>query len=143
MKRELFQVHAPISVRWGDMDAYGHVNNAVYFTYFEQARIQYFETVDLYTHAIDPKHRPALVTATINYKQQVHWPAELESAVRTTKIGNTSFTFEHALFRQGTDEIVADGTSVVVFVDYTIGRPMPLPEGLRNAIAKLDGLAQA
>jgi acyl-CoA thioester hydrolase len=110
------------------MDAYGHVNNAVYFTYFESARLKFFEHVRLYDRAGAETHRPAVVSVTINFRQQVHYPAELEAGIRCIKVGTRSFTLEHHLFRAGTQEIVADGTSVIAWVDYAAGKSIPLPE---------------
>lgn len=129
--REQFKLWVPISVRWGDMDAYGHVNNAVYFTYFESARLKFFEHVRLYDHAEAETHRPAIVSTTINFRQQVHYPAELEAGIRCVKVGTRSFNLEHHLFRAGTQEVVADGTSVVAWVDYAIGKSIPVPGPLK------------
>ena len=59
---------------------------------------------------------------------------------RTTKIGGKSFTLEYLLLRRGSDEVVADGSSVVVWVDYAAGASIPLPEGLKERIRQLDGI---
>jgi acyl-CoA thioester hydrolase len=135
-----FKVIAPITVRWGDMDSYGHVNNGVFFTYFEEARLKYFLALDLYKNAGHPDHRPALASVTINFRKQLHWPADLEVGIRATKIGNSSFSLEHVVFRAGLEEVIADGTSVVVLVDYAIGKAISLPDALRDAIRSLDGV---
>ncbi len=139
--REQFHHFEPISVRWGDMDAMGHVNNAAYFTYCESARMSYFQEIDMDRHREEPAHGPAVVTATCNFHRQLHYPAQLEVGARTSKIGGRSFTLEYMIFRRDSDEVVADGSSVVVWVDYAAGKAIPLPAALRTAIESLDGPA--
>ena len=138
--RDDFHRWITVPVRWGDMDAFGHVNNAKYFTYCESARIAYFETIGLGAQTTTPDHGPSVVTATCNFRRQVHYPATLEVGARTTKIGRTSFTLEYGIFLEGTDDVVADGSSVVVWVDYGAGKSAPLPESLKERIREVDRL---
>jgi len=138
--REEFHHLEPIAVRWGDMDAMGHVNNAKYFTYCESARMSYFQAIELDRHKEEASHGPALVTATCNFLAQVHYPADLEVLARTIEIGRKSFTLEYRILRKDTDDMVADGTSVVVWVDYAEGKAIPLPENLKGAIRELEGM---
>lgn len=140
--REDFRVWQPIDVRWADMDAYGHVNNAKYFTYCESARIRYFDELDIDTCREDPNHGPAVVTATCNFHKQVHYPSDLEVGVRATHIGHKSFTLEYGIFRAASEEIVADGSSVVVWVDYAQGESIPVPFELAKRIRELDQLIE-
>jgi len=137
--RDQFKHWERIVVRWGDMDALGHVNNAKYFTYCESARIGYFEAIELWTYREHDGQGPAVVTATCNFKQQVHYPAALEVGARVSEIRNRSFTLEYEIYQQGSDELVADGSSVVVWVDYEANKAIPLPEGLRAAIQQFEG----
>ncbi|MGH9362570.1 MAG: acyl-CoA thioesterase [Thermoanaerobaculia bacterium] len=136
--RSEFRHLQPVAVRWGDMDAMGHVNNAAYFTYCESARMSYFAAIDLERHREDPSHGPALVAASLSFRRQVHWPAELEVAARVVEVGRSSFRHEYVVFRRGGDEAVADGYGVVAWVDYAAGRAIPLPEGLREAIRRYE-----
>jgi acyl-CoA thioester hydrolase len=138
--REQFQYWVPISVRWGDMDAYGHVNNAMYFTYCESARIVYFDRIDMYHLRTAERHAPALVAANLNFREQVMYPAELEVSARATRIGARSFTLDVIIVRKGTADVVADGSSVLAWVDYGTGKSIPLPESLKARIRELDGL---
>lgn len=121
-------------VRWGDMDALGHVNNANYFVYCESARMEFFAQLGLEALTQDGALGPALVTATCNFKQQVRHPATLEVGLTVARIGGTSFTLEYGLF-QGED-LVADGSSVVVWVDYGAGQSLPLPDALRASLTE-------
>ena len=138
--RDDFKVWCPIEVRWADMDSYSHVNNAKYFTYCESARFAYFQKIDMESFRAGTDHGPALVSATCNFRKQVHYPASLEVGARASKAGRSSFTLEYEIFYAGTEEIVADGSSVVVWVDYAAGKSTAMPTGLRQRISELDGL---
>lgn len=135
------KVWLPIAVRWGDMDAMGHVNNAAYFTYCESARIHYFEAIGLEVGTVHEEgFGPAVVTATCNFRRQVHYPADLEVGVACTRIGTSSFTLAYRIRRADDQTLVADGTSVVVWADYRAGTSAPLPEAFAARIRSLDGL---
>jgi len=130
----------PVSVRWGDVDSMGHVNNAKYFTYCESARMGYFAAVRMTEHKEDPRHGPALAAANLNFRRQVHWPAELDVRTRVSRIGRSSFDMQYEIVRRGTDEVVADGSGVIVWVDYAAGRSIPLPAELRAAIERFEDM---
>lgn len=132
----------PITVRWGDMDSMGHVNNAKYFTYCESARMSYFAAVRMKEHREGELHGPALAAANLNFRRQVRWPAEIEVATRVSEIGRSSFKMEYELFYRGTDERVADGTGVIVWVDYGTGKSIPLPESLKEEIRRFEGASK-
>jgi acyl-CoA thioester hydrolase len=129
----------PISVRWGDMDVMGHVNNAKYFTYCESARMSYFRAVGMDEHREGGRFGPALAAAHLNFRQQVRYPAELAVVTRVSEIGRTSFRMEYEIVEDG-GERVADGFGVIVWVDYESGQPTPLPAGLRESIERFEGL---
>lgn len=131
MKRENFPIWARVEVRWGDMDAMGHVNNAKYFTYLESARIQLFTALGLDAPMTEERAGMNLAHAACNYRAQVHYPAVLEIGTVVTKIGNASFQLAHVFLREGTDQLVADGNSVVVWTDYNLGKSAPLPPQVR------------
>lgn len=139
--RDLFSFWVPVTVRWADMDSYGHVNNAKYFTYCETARMQYFEAIGIGVEVLarQPNLGPAVVRAECNFRRQVHHPAELEVGVRASKIGGRTFTLEYGLFHQGTDELAADGASVCVWVDYEAEKALPIPDELIAEIRELEG----
>ena len=130
----------PITVRWGDMDTMGHVNNAKYFTYCESARMSYFRAIRMNHYREGERHGPALAAAHLNFRRQVHYPAELDVRTRTTEIGRSSFRMDYEIVHRGTEERVADGHGVIVWVDYDAGRSIPLPEGLRESIRRFEGM---
>jgi acyl-CoA thioester hydrolase len=130
----------PIQVRWGDMDSMGHVNNAVYFTYCESARMSYFEAVHLGEHREGGRFGPALAAANLNFRRQVRYPDDIEVVTRVSAIGRSSFTMEYEIRRREDGERVADGTGVVVWVDYEEGKSLPLPEELKESIRQYEGM---
>lgn len=129
----------PISVRWGDMDSMGHVNNARYFTYCESARMSYFAAIRMYDHREGEKHGPALAAAHLNFRAQVRYPSELDVLTRVSEIGRSSFRMEYEIVYRDSRERVADGHGIIVWVDYGAGRSIPMPEGLKQAIRDYEG----
>jgi acyl-CoA thioester hydrolase len=121
------------------MDSMGHVNNAKYFTYCESARMSYFAAVRMNEHREHDRQGPALAAAHLNFRRQVHYPAELDVRTRVSEIGRSSFKMEYEIVLRNTNEPVADGHGVLVWVDYGTGRPTPLPESLREAIRRYEG----
>ena len=130
----------PISVRWGDMDSMGHVNNAKYFTYCESARMSYFAAIRMYDHREGEKHGPALAAAHLNFRAQVRYPSDLDVLTRVSEIGRSSFRMEYEIVYRDSRERVADGHGIIVWVDYGAGRSIPMPEGLKQAIRDYEGM---
>lgn len=132
-----FRFWWPITIRWGDMDAMGHVNNVVYFQYLESARIGFLDGLGwgLGTGS-GGRHGPAVVSQTYHYQRQVFYPDELEVGVRCKEIRNKSFVLEYGIFRKGTDELIGDGSSVAVWLDYDAGKALDIPPGLRQGLTR-------
>jgi acyl-CoA thioester hydrolase len=134
--RQAFRFWWPVTVRWGDMDAMGHVNNIVYIQYLESARIGYFEGPAGWNGRTEEGRRqgPVVVSQTFNYRRQVYYPAELEVGVHCQEIRNRSFLLAYAIFRKGTDELVGDGSSVTVWLDYAANKAVEIPPALRQVL---------
>lgn len=139
--RQDFRYWLDVPVRWADMDTFGHVNNAKYFTYCESSRMGWFDAIELYSFRQQPEHGPALVTATCNFRRQVHHPASLRVGTRATRIGSKSVHLDYEIYRLEDDQLVADGSSVVVWVDYKSGQAIPLPAALVERIRQYEQLA--
>jgi acyl-CoA thioester hydrolase len=129
-----FPFHVPVTVAFRDLDALGHVNNAVYLTYFEHARIGYglkLMTTD------SPAAIPFIVAeATVTYLRPAYYGDQLEVGVRVREIGTKSFVMEYSLFRPASSEVVARGRTVQVWFDYEAGRSIPVPDSFREAVAR-------
>ena len=130
-----FRFWWPVTVRWGDLDAMGHVNNVVYFQYLESARIGFAEAIGWGMRTgSGGRQGPGVVSQTYHYRRQVFYPAELEVGVRCKEVRGRSFVLEYGVFRKGTDELVGDGSSVVVWLDYDGGRALEIPPELRRSL---------
>lgn len=130
--RELLSTR--IDVRWGDMDAYGHVNNAVYATYVEEARIRWFAALPgaWRTEA----SAPVIAAQTVNHRRQLEWPAALRVVLSAERVGNSSLTIAFVIAAESDPATVyADGSSVLAWIDPASGRSIPLPAAVRAAAA--------
>ena len=126
-------VSAPVTVRWGDMDAYNHVNNSVYATYVEEARIRWF--CSLHPDWKSAEAAPILAALNTNFRRPIEWPAELVVEMHAGRIGRSSFTATFRIFdRNQTDTLYAEGDSVIVWIDPRTGSPIPLPAHVRSAL---------
>ncbi len=133
--RDQFRFWTAIPVRWGDMDAMGHVNNAVYFKYCESARIELLRGLGIGGRGEGNAQGPTLVHAACDFKREVKYPATLDVGIRIATMTQRSFRMQYGMFLQGTDTLVAVAVSVNAWLDYAAGRAIPLPEELRAALA--------
>jgi acyl-CoA thioester hydrolase len=135
-----FPVRIELKVQWGDMDAYSHVNNAMYLRWFESARIAYFEKVAAATSAqVSSVWRPVLARAAVDFRRPVTYPDTVAVEASVRKFGHTSFTMQYRLTSQAQGVVAAEGEAVVVLVDPSTGQKTPLPEAFKAAIAALEG----
>lgn len=129
---------AYIPVRWGDMDAFGHVNNCVYFTYFEQARILWLEQHSFPVRNI--KTGPILATADCKFIKPIFHPAELIVKLYAGPGRRSSFTLYYEILDQRNDKILyAEGSTVIVWVDYELGKSIELPDEMRKHLPQFSG----
>lgn len=131
-------VKTQIPVLWGDMDALGHVNNTRFFVWFESARIAYFHKIGM---RVDDEvvEGPILASTQCNFRMPVEYPGEIEVETSVTKIGNTSFVMDfQARNRTKGDQEVANGSCVVVLVNYKSGEKIQVSEKMRAAIERVN-----
>lgn len=124
---------------WGDQDAFGHVNNVAYLRWVETARIEYFSRIAL-SPPLPPRGLgPILATLTCHYRRPLNYPDTVVVGTRVTSIGNSSLRMEHCIVSRAMGEVAADSDSVIVTVDYSTGRPVRVPEEIREAVARVEG----
>lgn len=123
-----------LRVAWGDMDAFAHVNHTVYLRWFETARIQWFELVELPQGGPAGTLGPILKTASAVYEAQVKYPDTVVVRVRAEPPGRTSVKLVYEVESTAHGGVVARGDSVVVMVQD--GRPAPIPDELRARLAR-------
>jgi acyl-CoA thioester hydrolase len=125
-----------IPTRWADNDVYGHVNNATYYGYFDTAVNRHLTDHGLLSPAESPVIGIVVETAC-RFHRSLAFPDTIEAALRVTKIGSSSVTYELALFRKGDPDPAATGHFVHVYVDRTTRRPAPIPSTVRSELEKL------
>jgi acyl-CoA thioester hydrolase len=126
------QVHVErIAIRWGDMDAMGHVNNTVYFRYMEQARIGWFERL-LPSDEAWRSTGIVIANASCNFKRALNYPGTVEVRVLVGAPGGSSVPTFYELMLE--DELYADGTATVVFIDMHAQKPVRIPERIRSLL---------
>ena len=136
MARSRFPFTREIEVRFADMDSLGHVNNAVYLTYFEQVRMAYWMHVTGRAHLRDMDM--ILARAEVDFRSPLEHPEVVEVGVACTSIGRTSFVLEQDMHERKTGRLVAEAKKVLVHYDYDAGRPKPIGEDLRRMIMAVD-----
>jgi acyl-CoA thioester hydrolase len=135
-RRAQYRHFLRIPTRWMDNDVYGHVNNAVYYAYFDTVINQY-----LIEHGgLDIAGGPIIglcVESHCAYARPIAFPETVDAGLAVAHLGRSSVRYEVGIFARGEDEASAHGWFVHVFVERTTSRPAPLPEGLRKALEKL------
>lgn len=120
-----------IPVRWGDMDALGHVNNTVYFRYMEQARIEWLESLGI-GDIVNADSGPVLINASCTFLQPVTYPATIEIDTLIGKPGRSSLPTYHDIRCVGVDTIYAEGAAKIVWWNPKSGKSVPLPDFIRQ-----------
>ena len=134
--RAAYRHCSPIQTRWADNDIYGHINNVVYYAYFDTAVNDYL----IAEGALDIANGAVIglvVETACHYFAVAAFPDKLQAALRVAHIGNSSVRYEIAIFREGIDSALAQGHFVHVYVDRITRRPVALPEKLRTAASAL------
>jgi acyl-CoA thioester hydrolase len=126
----------PVQVRFRDLDTLGHVNNAVYLTYFEAARMAYWMHVN--GRADLSSMDMILARAEVDYRAPVGYGDELEVGVRCASVKRSSFVLEQALVERRSGRLVAQARKVLVHYDYAAGRSKPLDEEQRQRLMAQD-----
>ncbi len=125
-----------IPTRWMDNDTYGHVNNVVYYAYFDTVVNEHL----IREGGLDIRNGPALglvVETACRFMRPLSFPEIIDAGLRVAKLGNSSVAYDIGLFGQGEDEAAATGRFVHVWVDRLTRRPTPLPPTIRAALAPL------
>ncbi len=126
----------PITTRWHDNDIYGHVNNVVYYGFFDTAVNNHL----IQQGGLDIRDGEIVgfvVSSACDYFASIAYPDLIEVGVRVAKLGNSSVQYELAIFREGEQEASAAGRFVHVFVERASNRPTAIPGGLRAALEAL------
>ena len=133
-----FPIVIELPVQWGEMDAYGHVNNTVLFRYFESARMAYFERCGFIATYERDRIGAILHSTSCRFRRPLFCPDTALVATRVPQVGQDRFDMAYRVASRTSGELVAEGMATIVSYDYTAGRKVPLPEAVRAAIALLE-----
>jgi acyl-CoA thioester hydrolase len=133
-----FRHRTSLQVRFRDIDAFGHVNNAVFFSYLELARIRYLLDV---LEPDEPFDRLPLILARVelDFRSPIMFGEEVEVETQVDGIGRSSMAMSHRMTAGADHRLVGEAQSVLVTYDYAIARPMPVPDEWRRRIGDYEG----
>ena len=135
-QRGTYPYFRTIQTRWMDNDAYGHVNNVTYYSYFDTIVNEHL----IREGGLDIARGPAVglvVETACTFRKSLAFPDAIDAGMRVARLGNSSVTYEIGLFRAGDDEPAATGRFVHVWVDRSTQRPVPIPPAVRTALQPL------
>jgi acyl-CoA thioester hydrolase len=126
-----------IKVAWGEMDAFGHVNNVTYVRYFESARADYFTAMNIWDSPQKPlKAGPVLTRLEMDYRRQVVFPADLDVTLEVSSLSSRGFQIVTSMWNEEGD-CVLTGEAGFIWLDFEQGRPTGIPEALKNHFPQL------
>ena len=121
-------------IAWGEMDSFKHVNNVVYFRYFENARIVYFDML----HAMSLKEKtgigPIMASQRCKYKMPLLYPDTISVGTRIVDVHETQFTMQYVIVSQTVKRVAAEGECLIAYFDYNLNKRAPIPEETRQLI---------
>jgi acyl-CoA thioester hydrolase len=135
-----FRFYHPIEVRYGDLDPQGHVNNAKFMTYMEQARVNYIRNLELWDGASFLHIGFILAEARVTFLSPIQFTQQVRVGVRVSRLGNKSLDMAYCLEDAESEKELATGSSVQVAYDYQLSKTIPLPDRWRQAIMDFENL---
>ena len=132
-----FPVTVEVPVAWGDMDALGHVNNAVYFRYFETARIEFFAQLGLGSVGQSNGVGPILHSASCRFRIPLTHPDTVTVGAQIGEVGDDRFVMRYRAVSHQHGAVAADGESLIVTFDYATGSKARVPDDLRARLVDL------
>lgn len=137
-----FPVVVELPVCWGEMDAYQHVNNVVYFRYFENARLEYFRRLDWFALEKETGIGPILAATDGRFRKALTYPDRIRVGVRVLlPLGEDRFNLEYCLWSERLQAVAATGGCLIVTYRYQEGQKAAIPDELRQRIEALEATA--
>ncbi len=134
-----YPVSIEIPIAWGEMDSFQHVNNIIYFRYFESSRIHYFTDIEI-TREFKTTHiGPILAHTECRYKIPLTYPDSVISCSRVREVREMDFIMEYAVFSKTHKNLAAEGTGRIVMLNYETNQKVMIPEPIRKGINQMEG----
>lgn len=138
----VFRFFVPLAIRYSDLDPQGHVNNARYLSYLEEARIAYIRELGLWDGKSFLDVGIIIAEARVVYRAAITLDQSLRAGVRTARLGTKSLTMEYVLEDAGDGRLLATGSTVLVTYDYHQNQTIPVPGSWRQAITAYEGIGE-
>lgn len=138
VNKDYFPVSLDIPVAWGDMDALQHVNNVVYFRYFETIRIEYLRRIGMLDILAGGNAMPVLAETSARYRRAVTFPDTLTVAARVSEITHYGFNMQYQISSQQQGEVTTEGQARIVMVERKTGNKVALTELLKRQVLQLE-----
>lgn len=122
-------------LNWGDMDAFQHINNAVYFRYFEDARIAYFEKLKIVEHKNETQIGPILASTRCDFRAPLTYPDTIQIATVVQDIRRKRFTMKYLVYSHRLEQVAAEGEGLIVYYDYQREESCEIPAVIRASIS--------
>ena len=135
-----YPIVTEIPVAWGEMDAMGHVNNIIYFRYFETARVFYFARINALKFIKKLGLGPILKSTTCDFKAPLSFPDKVYAGTKVSVLEDDAFTMKYIVFSQVLNRISAEGIGEFVFYDYKQKKRAAIPEQVVRRIQRLEKL---
>jgi acyl-CoA thioester hydrolase len=136
---EGYPVVIEVPVAWGEMDSLRHVNNIVYFRYFESARMAYFHRVGFWDYMDETGVGPILASTQCRFRLPLTYPDTVSVGARVAEVEGDRFTMKYVVVSQGQRKVAAEGDGLIVSYDYRALRKAPLPDEIKERIRVLEG----
>ena len=138
---QTYRFYHAIEIRYGDLDPQGHVNNARYLTFMEQARLAYFQHLELWQGGSFLDLSVILANIDINFETPIFWGQPVRVGVRIARLGNKSMKCIQRIENSQTGTCFAEGSSVLVAYDYHQSETIPIPDSWRQTIASFEPIS--
>ncbi|HYO98653.1 MAG TPA: thioesterase family protein [Pyrinomonadaceae bacterium] len=135
---ETFPVVIEIPVAWGEMDSLRHVNNIVYFRYFESARMAYFARLDYWTYMNETGIGPILASTGCKFRAPLTYPDTVSVGTKTSQLEDDRFVMKYTAVSHSLGKVAAEGEGLIVSYDYRALRKTALPEEIKARIRSLE-----
>ena len=135
---QAFKVQVNLPVQWGEMDAFGHVNNAVYFKYFETARLAYFNAVGVMKDMQNKQIGPILAETSCQFKRALVFPDQIVVGANVVESHEHGFLMQYGIFSEQQQTVSSLGNGRIVMVDYQTGNKVKPSVELKQQIERLE-----
>jgi acyl-CoA thioester hydrolase len=127
-----------LPLEWGDQDAFGHVNNTIYLRWAETARVEFMMRIGMWPQLPPAGVGPILASIKCDFKLPLTHPDAVQVGTRVVRFGNSSLRMDHRIVSRSAWAIAAEIESTIVMLDYSVGKPVRVPEDMRKAIEELQ-----